>query len=323
MVRPPPVGGSLVKALCRTFLCAVVVASLLPAATYYVTIAGLGGEEDYEQRFAGWAGELDKLFRESSGDVSVHTLHGEEANRERFRQVVGEIAGKATEGDRFALILIGHGTFDGHEYKINLPGPDVSATELAQMLDAVRAGRQLVANMTSSSGGSLSLLQRPNRTVITATKSGTERNAVVFARYWVAALGDAAADIDKNEVISALEAYQYAGRKTADFYATQKRLATEHPLLEDTGSGQGVRQPSPDNGQGLKAAQFALLRIGRTQLASQDPAKRKLLDRKENIEQQIDKLKYEKAAIPLEEYQEELTALLLELARTQAELDQE
>ena len=93
--------------------------------------------------------------------------------------------------------------------------------------------------------------------------------------------------------------------------------------MTDTGSGEGVREPSPDNGQGLKAAQFALLRIGKTQLASQDPAKRKLLDRKESLEQQIDKLKYEKAAIPLEEYQEELTALLLDLARTQAELDQE
>ena len=53
---------------------------------------------------------------------------------------------------------------------------------------------------------------------------------------------DAAADTDKNEVISALEAYQYARRKTTDFYATQQRLATEHPLLEDTGSGHNIEQ---------------------------------------------------------------------------------
>ncbi len=303
-------------------VCALAAAALLPAASYYVTIAGLGGEEDYEQRFAGWAGDLDKLFRESAGDVHVHTLQGGEATRDRVREVLNTIAGQASAGDRLALMLIGHGSFDGHDYKINLPGPDITATELAQLLDSVEAGRQLVANMTSASGGSMPALQRQNRTVITATKSGTERNAVVFARYWVSALGDAAADTDKNEVISALEAYQYARRKTTDFYATQKRLATEHALLEDTGAGAGVREPSPDNGQGLKAAQFSLLRIGKTQRASKDPAKRELLDRKESLEQQIDKLKYEKAAIPIEEYQEELTTLLIELARTQAELDQ-
>ena len=32
------------------------------AATFYVTVAGLGGEPDYEQRFAQWASELDSIF---------------------------------------------------------------------------------------------------------------------------------------------------------------------------------------------------------------------------------------------------------------------
>ena len=49
--------------------------------------------------------------------------------------------------------------------------------------------------------------------VITATKTGTEKNATVFARYWVEALRDPAADTDKNETISALEAFRYAERK--------------------------------------------------------------------------------------------------------------
>ena len=56
-------------------------------------------------------------------------------------------------------------------------------------------------------------------------------------------------------------------------------------------------------------------------MAAQDPAKRELLDRKESLEQEIDKLKYEKAAMPSEEYRSRLTGLLLELARTQEELD--
>ena len=116
--------------------------------------------------------------------------------------------------------------------------------------------------MTSASGGSRAALEKPNRVVITATKSGNEKNATVFARFWVEALRDPSADTDKNETVSALEAFTYAETKTAQFYDTQKRLATEHPILEDTGQGDGERKPSPENGEGLKAAQFALLRIG-------------------------------------------------------------
>ena len=175
--------------------------------------------------------------------------------------------------------------------------------------------------MTSSSGGALERLRKENRVLVVATKSGTEKNATVFARYWAEALRDPSADTDKNEAITALEAFRYASQKTAAFYDSQKRLATEHPLLEDTGKGEGVRAPAPEEGQGRLAAAFTLLRFGAAQAAAKDPAKRKLLARKEELEPQIDLLKYQKAAMPVAEYKKQLTALLLELARTQEELD--
>ena len=175
--------------------------------------------------------------------------------------------------------------------------------------------------MTSASGASIEVLRKENRAVIAATKSGTEKNATIFARYWVEALRDPSADTDKNEVISALEAFRYADQKTAKFFEMQKRLATEHALLEDTGKGEGVRSPSPENGEGLLASRIAVVRLGGVQRAAQTPEKRKLLEKREELEQQIDRLKYEKSAMPLEEYRKQLSALLLELAKTQAELD--
>jgi hypothetical protein len=77
--------------------------------------------------------------------------------------------------------------------------------------------------------------------VIAATKSGTEKNATVFARYWVEALQDPDADTDKSDSISAMEAFTYADKKTAAFYDSQKRLATEHAVFEDTGGRAGAR----------------------------------------------------------------------------------
>ena len=86
----------------------------------------------------------------------------------------------------------------------------------------------------------MAAMRRQDRIVMTATRAGTEKNATFFARYFVEALRDSTADTDKNEIISALEAFKYADQKTAKYYETQKRLSTEHAILEDTGKGEGL-----------------------------------------------------------------------------------
>ena len=42
------------------------------ASVYYVTVAGLGGEPDYEQRFTATAKDLDKVFKASSGCACLY-----------------------------------------------------------------------------------------------------------------------------------------------------------------------------------------------------------------------------------------------------------
>jgi hypothetical protein len=291
----------------RLFLLLGLAASL-NATTFYVTVAGLGGEPDYEQRFATWAQEIDKTLR-ASGDARVETLKGADATAARFKASLQGLAKEAKAEDTVVLMMIGHGAFDGVEYKINLPGPDLSGVDLAALLDRIPA-RQLVVNMTSASGGSVHSLLKPNRTVITATKTGTERNATVFARYWSEALRDAAADVDKNEVITAIEAFRFAEQKTKQFYETQKRLATEHAVLD------GGAEESK-----LAAARIAVLRVGSLQQASKDPAKQALFAEREKLEAEIDRLKFQKAAVPAAEYRKQMSELLLKLAQTQAELD--
>jgi len=292
-----------------------------PAATYCLTVAGLGGEPDYEQRFAMWAGEIESILKASASDARIDTLKGPAATRANVRAALAKIAQEAKPQDALVVMLIGHGSFDGVDYKINLPGPDLSGGELASLLDRVPATRQLIVNMTSASGGAVDALRKENRIVITATKTGTERNATVFPRFWVEALRDPAADTDKNGTISALEAFRYAQRKIADYYESQKRLSTEHALLEDTGKGSGVRAPGPENSEGLRAAAFPLVRLDAAKALVNNPEKQKLFQKKDELEQQIDQLKYNKFAMAPDEYKKQLTALLIELAKTQEELD--
>jgi len=289
------------------------------AAVYYVTVAGLGGEPDYEQRFTAAAQDLDKVFKTGGSTAHVYTLTGKQATASQLRKTLDGVAREAKADDDFVLILIGHGSFDGFEYKFNLIGPDVTAGEIATMCNRIPTRRQLIVDTTTASGGAVPALERPGRAVIAATKSGTEKNATVFVRYWVEALRDPEADTDKSDSISGMEAFIYATKKTAAFYDSQKRLATEHAVFDDTGSGAPVREPG--NGQGALMSSFTLLRLGTSQQAANDPAKRALLAKREELEQKIDTLKYQKAAMGPDDYKKQLTAALLELAKVQEDLD--
>jgi hypothetical protein len=75
------------------------------------------------------------------------------------------------------------------------------------------------------------------------------------------------------------------------------------------------------NGQGMLMSSFTLLRLGPSQQAAKDPAKRALLNKKDELEQKIDTLKYRKAAMDPEVYKKQLMDALVELARVQEELD--
>jgi hypothetical protein len=250
----------------------------------------------------------------------VFTLNA--PTKDKVKAQFAEIQRQARPEDALVVMLIGHGTYDGVEYKFNIPGADITGQEIAAMLDRVPSTRQLVVVTTSASGGSIESLRRPNRVVVAATKAGSEKNATIFARFWAEALREPAADTDKNEAVSALEAFRYAQKKTTEFFDTQKRLATEHSVIEDTGKGEGEKDPKAENGAGKLAAAFPVIRIGANAAAARDPNKRPLLDKKEQIENAIDKLKYEKAALPAAEYKKQLTALLVELAKIQEALDQ-
>jgi hypothetical protein len=295
--------------------------ALAHADIYFVTVAGLGGEPDYEQRFTALATDLDHIAKAAGPSAHVVTLAGPQATRDQLQQTLSDIAAQAHAEDVLVMTLVGHGSFDGTQYKFNLPGPDVSAAQLASWCDRVAASRQLIVNTTSASGGSVKALQRHDRVVIAATKTGTEKNATVFARYWVEALQDPGADTDKNQIITALEAFQYATRKTAAFYETEKRLATEHAVFEEGGRAEPVRDATADGGAGRMLASFALVRLGGVSATTSDPAKLVLLRQKEQLEQKVDLLKYQRAAMSPEDYRAQLTQTLVALAKVQQELD--
>ena len=299
-----------------------------PGSTYSVIISSLPGEPDYEKILQGWGKDLYTALRKNAAEDHVYWLAAKketgvyaESRLDQITKVFDLLATLIQPQDAFELLLIGHGSFDDFDFRINIPGPDLTAAQLAEMLGRIRAERQLVANMTSSSGATIASLRRKGRILITATSAGKERNFSQFPRYFIEALREPAADTDKNQEVSVLEAFRFASHEVARYYQQATRLATEHALLEDRGDGDGVREPGADNGEGLLAASMVLVRLGDERSGVESPEARALRADKRRVEEAIEALKYRKASLNSKEYSQQLEKLLIQLAQLQQKLD--
>jgi len=85
--------------------------------------------------------------------------------------------------------------------------------------------------MTSASGGSIEAFRKPERVVICAPSPALKRMPR-FSRGTGPRRCGTGADGDKNETISAQEAFRYAQRKTAAILRDREAVASEHPLME-------------------------------------------------------------------------------------------
>jgi hypothetical protein len=217
------------------------------------------------------------------------------------------------------LIFIGHGTFDGHEARFNLRGPDVSASQLSDWLAPLHRPLVLI-NAASASAPFINKLSATNRVIITATRSGSEKSFTRFGGYFAEALSDPQADLDKDGQTSVLEAFLGASARVAEFYKTEGRLATEHALLDDNGDRlgtpadwfRGVRAVKKPQGaavvDGARAHQMQLvLSPYELSLPQEIRAKR------DAIELAIARLREKKSAYPEAEYYLKLEKLLSEL----------
>lgn len=297
--------GSVVRTLVATFAAGLLaVAPVAQAELYYLIVGGLGGETAYDEAFAGYAESLAEAALRTVGEESrVAVLAGADASRDALRASLADLAEQTGETDSLAVFLVGHGSYDGQQYKFNLPGPDIDGNELGALLAAVPARTQLIVNATSASGAVLEDWSADNRTVITATRSGAERNATRFAEHWAAALSSDESDLDKNNVITAREAFDYAARKVADSYESEGTLATEHPQIA-----------------GDAAARFDVARL--VARVADTPRMQALIDELDSLEEQIAALRLRRNELAVDDYQAQLQALLVELALVQQQIDE-
>jgi hypothetical protein len=283
--------------------------------TEVLLIQGAAGTADYaaifDRQAAIWQEAAQRagaaFTRIGGGDEKAEDLPAVEAALQKA---------VASSKGRLWLVLVGHGTYDGREARFNLRGPDLTPGRLVELLRPLK--RELILiHGGSASGGFLKPLAGPNRTLVTATKSGDEVFYARFGEHFAPAIaGLPEADLDQDRQVSVLEAFLHASRRAAEFYQGEDRLATEHALIEDNGDGVGTREesfegtrPTLADADGLRARQLVLVpsaeeaRLTEVQRA-----------RRDDLERRLEALKAARAGKGEDAFFAELEPLLRELA---------
>ncbi len=300
-----------------------------------VVVIGAAGTAEYDVMFREWAARWQSAAQQGqatcitigapASDEDARTNTEMTTDRDRLRSAIAQweerSRDRASQRARLWIVLLGHGAFDGKSARFNLQGPDISSSELAEWLSAVR-GPVAVVNCSSSSGPFVSDLSAPERIIVTATKAGAERNFSRFGDFLSAALLDRKSDLDKDDQVSLWEAYVVGGARLREYYEQAGRLATEHPLLDDNGDRQGT---PADWFRGLKSTRSAKDAkkvdglVARTAVLTPSVADNLLSPvqrtQRDALEQQLESLKSRKMELDETEYYNKLEHILVELAR--------
>lgn len=270
--------------------------------TRALIVSGVSGEPrlaaQFERDVALMRNALDKRFGATTTVLTERSAP--KSDKTAITQALQSLVASSQPGDQVLIVLIGHGSAQGGAARFNIPGPDITAGELAAALKPLDKRNVAVVVATSASGGFLKPLESAVRTVIAATKHGGQNEEVVFAGHFAKALSEDVADINKDGAITLAEAFEYSKTEVARFYQQNNRIATESAVLTG-GSADG----------------FVLRRPG---ARASDPAVQRLHAERAMVEQKIAAHKSKKSGMPVEQYEAELEKLLLQLATVERQI---
>jgi hypothetical protein len=299
-------------------LFSAVAGSAFAAERYALVITGASGGEEYAKKYDVWRTSFVQTLREKFAYPEDHIKvlseegGGDRATRENVRAAFADLRKRAVEGDVSVVLLIGHGTADSDDAKFNLVGPDLTVDEWSALVKPI-AGRVVFVDASSGSFPFLAKLAGHGRVVVTAGDNAAQQFETVFPHFFIKAFDDPEADLDKNGKVSLLEAFTYTSAHVKEYYEEKGQLATERPLLDDTGEGVGREAGSP--GRDGTLAQITYLQPDVPPSMAGNPELAALARQRTEVENKLDVLKAGKEGMAPDRYQAELERLLLELAR--------
>ena len=300
--------------------------------THVLVITGLGGDPEFREKFSEWGGTLVEAAGEKfaipveniiylSEDPATDPRIQGRSTRENVAEAFTTLASNSRPGDYIFVVLIGHGSYTNEESRFNLPGPDLTAEDFGLHLDQLSERRVAFANLASASGEFVKALSGEGRAIVTATRTGRERNETVFGGYFIDAFSGESADLNRDGRVSLWEAFEFARTEVTREYATSNRIATEHAVLDDNGDGEGSSELVDAVDGALARTMF--LAVDPTLAAARatdDPELKALFEQRAELERHLEELRALRGQIEQDRYDNDLEELLVELALLNREI---
>jgi hypothetical protein len=291
---------------------------------YALIVTGANGEDSYGPQYGQWRQAASVALIEKLGFEPTHVMalfdggdSAHAATAVNVRATIDALRAKLTRDDVLFVMLIGHGSFDGTEAKFNLVGPDLSSMQWSALLEPLPA-TVVVVDGTAASVPFLEHLAAPRRIVITATDSVAQRFDTVFPEFFIKALTDPEADIDKNGRVSVWEAFAGASVGVKRYFTQRGQLATERALMDDNGDGQG-REAGGEGADGSAAAHLYF----DPDVAGAPPTDEVLLgllQKRASLEIDVEDLRQRRPLMTPAEYQAEFERLMTDVARVSRDI---
>jgi hypothetical protein len=306
--------------------CLLLMASPLAAADHYaVIVTGASGGAPYSKKYDAWRDAFVATLETKLGYPRDHiVVLAEEAappvrraTRDEVRAAFQDLAMRVAKDDVLLVLLIGHGTSGDEGARFNLVGPDLTAAEWAAHVKPI-AGRVVFVNAGSGSFEFLETLAGRGRIVLTAADSAAQQYETIFPQFFIEAFAAEEADLDRDGKVSIWEAFQTASAGVKGWFEDQGRLATERPILDDNGDGLG--REAGEQGPDGALARVTFLQRDDPGATPADAELAALLRQRADIQSRIELLRADKANVPPDQYERELEALLVELARLERQI---
>jgi hypothetical protein len=166
------------------------------------------------------------------------------ATKEAIELAVSDLRQVLQADDRLWVFVLGHAHYDSRYSWLNIPGPDMQHVEFGKLFVELPGREQVFFLTTPVSGYYHKTLAAPGRIVMTATEPDLEVNETLFPHHLAKTLAEPPPfkelDVDEDGRPTLLDAYLYTCQKVAEEYLAGMLIATEHPQLDDTGSGRPV-----------------------------------------------------------------------------------
>ena len=145
----------------------------------------------------------------------------QESTLQNVRDAFDQLRKQVRPDDPFILFIVGHGTVTEPVGKLCLPGPDLTATELARLLDGLAAKRMIVIDCASGGADFMRRIAKRDRVTIAAAVLTGQGVQTCFAEFFLLGYETGKADKNGDKIITLSEAFNWAAADCVNWYHRQ------------------------------------------------------------------------------------------------------